>query len=139
MSGPDAQLDLSGFVNAIERLREGLERHRREPADEMLWDGLIQLFEFTYELGHRMLRRYLRIIAPAPDVYDSVSFQDLIRSGSDQGLLRGDWPAWRRYRDMQARSSHTYSATAAQQVVGIIPEFLLEAAYLRDQLRQRLG
>ena len=134
MSGSDAQLDLSGFVNAIERLREGLERHQREPADEMLRDGLIQRFEFTYELGHRMLRRYLRMIAPAPDVYDSMAFQDLIRSGGDQGLLRGDWPAWRRYRDMRARSSHTYSATAAQQVVGIIPEFLLEAAYLRDQL-----
>ena len=139
MSESDSQLDISAFVSAIERLREGLAQHQREPADEQLRDGLIQRFEFTYELGHRILRRYLRMIAPSPEAYDSMSFQDLIRSGDDQGLLRDDWPAWRRYRDMRARSSHAYSAAAAQQVVAIIPEFLAEAAYLRDQLQQRLG
>jgi nucleotidyltransferase substrate binding protein (TIGR01987 family) len=139
MSESDSQLDISAFVSAIERLREGLAQHQREPADEQLRDGLIQRFEFTYELGHRILRRYLRMIAPSPEAYDSMSFQDLIRSGDDQGLLRDDWPAWRRYRDMRARSSHAYSAAAAQQVVAIIPEFLAEAAYLRDQLRRRLG
>jgi nucleotidyltransferase substrate binding protein (TIGR01987 family) len=139
MSEPSEQLDITAFVSAIARLHEGLERHRREPADEQLRDGLIQRFEFTYELSHRMLRRYLRMIAPSPDAYDSMSFQDLVRSGDDQGLLRGDWTAWRRYRDMRARSSHTYSAAAAQQVVAIIPEFLSEAAFLRDQLQARLG
>ena len=54
-------------MNAVARLREGLERHRREPNDEQLRDGLIQRFEFTYELSHRMLRRYLRMIAASPD------------------------------------------------------------------------
>jgi len=29
------------LVNAVARLQEGLERHRREPADEQLRDGLI--------------------------------------------------------------------------------------------------
>ena len=139
MTESGTELDISAFVNAIERLRQGLERHRREPADEQLRDGLIQRFEFTYELSHRMLRRYLRMIAPSPDAYDSMSFQDLVRSGDDQGLLRGDWTARRRFRDMWARSSHTYSAAAAQQVVAITPEFMSEAAFLRDQLQARLG
>jgi len=44
------ELEIGLFVNAVERLREGLERHRREPHDEQLRDGLIQRFEFTYEL-----------------------------------------------------------------------------------------
>ena len=65
-------------------------------------------------------------------------FQDLIRSGNEQGLLRGDWPAWRRYRDMRARTSHTYAAAVAEQVAAGIPDFLAEAMYLRDQLQQRL-
>jgi nucleotidyltransferase substrate binding protein (TIGR01987 family) len=123
----------------VERLREGLERHRREPGDEQLRDGLIQRFEFTYELSHRMLRRYLRHVAASPDAFDRMPFQELIRSGNEQGLLLGDWPAWRRYRDMRARTSHTYAAAIAAQVVAAIPDFLTEATHLRDQLARRLA
>ena len=85
-----------------------------------------------------MLRRYLRWVAPTPGEYDEMPFQDLIRTGNQHGLLRGDWTAWRRYRDMRARTSHTYAAAVAEQVVAGIPDFLSEAKFLRDQLQQRL-
>ena len=85
-----------------------------------------------------MLRRYLRMVAASPEIYDQMPFQDLIRTANEQGLLRGDWSAWRRYRDMRARTSHTYSATVAAEVVAGIPDFLAEATYLRDQLTSRL-
>ena len=132
-------LDISPLVNAVARLREGLERYQREPADDQIRDGLIQRFEFTYELSHRMLRRYLRRISASPGLFDQMPFQDLIRTGNEQGLLRGDWPAWRRYRDMRARSSHTYAAAVAAEVVACIPEFLAEAGYLLDRLTERLA
>jgi len=120
-------------------LQEGLERHRREPADDQLRDGLIQRFEFTYELAHRLLRRYLREASPSPSSFDQMAFADLIRAAGEQGLLLGAWPAWRRYRDMRARTSHAYAATIAAQVVAGIPEFLAEAIYLRDQLQARVA
>lgn len=121
------------------RLEEGLARHRREPVDEQLRDGLIQRFEFTYELAHRLLRRYLRQVSASPEAFDQMTFADLIRTANEQGLLLGDWPAWRRYRDMRARTSHTYAAAVAAQVVSGIPEFLAEAMHLRDQLQRRLA
>ncbi len=131
-------LDISALVNAVARLREGPDRHRLTPQDEQLRDGMIQRFEYTYELSHRMLRRYLRTTAPSPGEYDQMPFQGLIRTGDDQGLLRGDWPRWRRFRDMRARTSHTYSAAVAEQVVAGIPEFLEEATHLMHQLQRRL-
>lgn len=138
MSDARPPLDISPLVQAVARLAEGLERHRREPQDEQLRDGLIQRFEFTYEISHRMLRRYLRMVAASPGAFDQMPFQDLIRAGNEQGLLRGDWPTWRRYRDMRARTSHTYAAAVAAQVAAGIPDFLAEANHLRDQLQQRL-
>jgi hypothetical protein len=60
-------LDITSLGNAVRRLREGLERHKREPTDEQLRDGLIQRFEFTYELTHKMLKRYLKETAASPD------------------------------------------------------------------------
>jgi nucleotidyltransferase substrate binding protein (TIGR01987 family) len=138
MSDPAPPLDIGSFVRVVARLTEGLDRHHQEPDDEQLRDGLIQRFEFTYELSHRMLRRYLRMVAASPDIFGQMPFQDLIRTGNEQGLLRGDWPAWRRYREMRARTSHAYAAAIAAQVAAGVPAFLDEATYLRDQLEQRL-
>lgn len=85
-----------------------------------------------------MLRRYLRLVSASPDMYDGMPFQDLIRTGNEQGLLRSVWPTWRHCRDMRARSSHTYSAAIAEQVTAGIPDYLAEATHLCGQLLQRL-
>src|SRR6185437_1767202 len=106
-------LDITSLGNAVQRLREGLARYEREASDEQIRDGLIQRFEFTYELSHRMLRRYLKEILPSSDEIDRMPFADLIRVGNAQGLLQGDWPAWRRFREMRSRTSHAYDARLA--------------------------
>src|SRR6266567_2612356 len=117
------KLDVTSLANAVQHLRDGLGRCEREPADEQLRDGLIQRFEFTYELSHRMLKRYLRENSPSPDDIERMPFADLIRTGNAEGLLRSEWPAWRRFREMRTRTSHTYDAKAALQVVAAIPAF----------------
>ena len=86
-----------------------------------------------------MLRRFIRQGAASPEEVDRLAFQDLIRTANQQGLLLGDWPTWHRYRDLRARTSHTYQAETAQQVAAAIPDFLAEAEYLRDELRKRLA
>ena len=132
-------LDLSSFENAIARLEEGLARYRQDITDTQIRDGLIQRFEFTYELSHKMLKRYLEQTSPTPQAFDAMPFQDLIRSGNEQGLLLGDWPRWRVYREMRAKTSHTYDEQKALEVVAVIPGMLAEAQYLRDQLNKRLA
>src|SRR6516162_1056870 len=133
------KLDTSSLGNAVRRLREGHARHQREPADEQIRDGLIQRFEFTYELSHKMLRRYLKETAASPDEVDRMPFADLIRTGNAQGLLRSDWPAWRHFREMHARMNHTYDARSAAQVAAAIPAFLQEAEHLCAELQRRLA
>jgi nucleotidyltransferase substrate binding protein (TIGR01987 family) len=132
-------IDITPLVNVVDRLREGLARHQSEPADDQLRDGLIQRFEFTYELCHHMLKRFLRQNAASPEDLDRMAFPDVIRTANQQGLLLGDWPAWHRYRDLRARTSHACHAEIAQQVASAIPVFPAEAEYLRDELRRRLA
>src|SRR5690348_16381528 len=115
--------DPTALANAVTRLREGLARYEREPADELLRDGLIQRFEFTYELSQRTLRRYLVETAASPDEIARLSFADMIRAAKAQGLIRGDWPDWRRFREMRTRTSHTYDKSTAAAVVAGIPAF----------------
>jgi nucleotidyltransferase substrate binding protein (TIGR01987 family) len=131
-------LNISPFDRAIERLREGLARYQRDISDEQIRDGLVQRFEFTYELAWKTLKRYLEQAAASPAEIDAMTFADLIRTANEQGLLLGDWPKWRLYRDMRGKTSHTYDERIALQVVAGIPAFLDEVDYLRDQLKKRL-
>ena len=133
------KLDLSSFHNALARLREGLARYQQDTTDTQIRDGLVQRFEFTYEIAHKTLKRYLEQASPTPEQYDLMPFQDLIRSGNEQALLLGDWSAWRAYRDMRSRTSHTYDEAIALQVVAGIPAFLDEATHLCDQVSLRLA
>lgn len=135
----DAKPDISTLEKAIQRLQEGLVRYQSDITDTQIRDGLIRRFEFTYELGHRMLKRYLEFASATPEQYDAMPFQDLIRSGNEQGLLRGDWSRWRQYRDMRSKTSHTYDEAVALAVVAGIADFLDETIYLRDRLRERLA
>lgn len=139
MRADSQKLDITSLENAVVRLDEGLRRYLTDVTDAQIRDGLIQRFEFTYELSHKMLKRYLESIAASPVEYDEMPFADLIRVGNEQGLLASDWPTWRTFRQMRGRTSHTYDEKVAVQVVEGIPAFLREATHLRDQLRSRLA
>lgn len=130
-------LDLTPLINALQRLAEGLARYQVDTTDAQIRDGLVQRFEFTYEISQRMLKRYLESVSATPGEYDAMPFADIVRSGNEQGLLRGDWSHWKRYREMRGKTSHTYDERTAVEVVAGIPEFLLEAEYLLKQLQSR--
>lgn len=129
--------ELASLERAAQRLAEGIVRYQRESQDDQLRDGLIQRFEFTYELSHKVLRRILTARAASPDDIAGLSFADLIRTASVEGLIVGDWPAWRRYRDLRSRSSHTYDEEQALLVVAGIPDFLAEVQGMILRLRER--
>jgi nucleotidyltransferase substrate binding protein (TIGR01987 family) len=129
------KLDLTSLERAIQRLDEGWLRYQQDISDTQIRDGLIQRFEFTYEISHKMLKRHLEMTSPSPALFDGMNFSDLIRSGNERGLLLGNWPQWRTYRDMRARTSHTYDEAIALEVVAGIPAFQQEAAFLLDRLQ----
>lgn len=135
----DIKLDIEPLYRAIQRLKEGLSRFEQNESDDQLRDGLIQRFEFTYELSHKMLKRFLEVTSASPAEYDEMTFQDLIRTGNERGLLKGDWTNWKRYRDMRAKTSHAYAEEIAMDVVSEIPAFLDEADQLAARLRAELS
>lgn len=135
----DDRLDITPLDRAIQRLDEGWARYQRDVGDLQIRDGLIQRFEFTYEISHKMLKRFLELTSPTAEKYDHMAFPDLIRSGNEQGLLLGEWSDWKVYRDLRAKTSHTYDEGIALEVVAGIPRFLEEARHLRDRLRERLA
>lgn len=132
-------LSIQSLANAIARLDEGWRRYRQDISDTQIRDGLIQRFEFTYEISHKTLKRYLEYASANPAAFDHMTFQDLIRTANEQGLLLGNWSDWKQYRDMRSRTSHTDDEATALAVVQGIEKFLAEAVFLHRTLQSKLA
>jgi nucleotidyltransferase substrate binding protein (TIGR01987 family) len=134
-----ASLDLTSLGNAIAQLRTGLETLNLTPGNQLYRDGVIQRFEFTYGLCHRMLVRFLEQTSAAAGDVDQMSFAALIRTADERGLLKSGWDKWQLFREARNITSHTYNQAKAEQVMAVVPEFLSEAKFLYEQLQQHLG
>jgi nucleotidyltransferase substrate binding protein (TIGR01987 family) len=136
-------LDFTPLGNAISQLEKSLQYATSPMAKndpglfEQLRNSVIQCFEFTYELSHKMLKRYIEEIVASPEEIDLKTFQNLIRLGNEKDLLRSDWKQWRAYRQARTDSSHTYNERKAESVYQIAADFLLEAKHLHQQLIKR--
>jgi nucleotidyltransferase substrate binding protein (TIGR01987 family) len=119
---------------AIQRLEEGLATHRAAPDDDLVRDGLIQRFEFTYDLACKTLRRVVIARSANADLAAAMSFPELIRAADEQNLLAHGWSAWKRYREQRNITSHTYDLEKAREVASRVPEFLAEAKELAGRL-----
>jgi nucleotidyltransferase substrate binding protein (TIGR01987 family) len=136
-------IDISSLENAIAQLETSLKYSESDLAKQdegiakQFRAAAIQAFEFTYEISHKMLKRYLKDSEASPEVIEELNFSDLIRTGFAKGLLLGSWDKWRTYRKARGITSHTYFENQAIEVFLQIPEFLKEAKYLRDQINAR--
>lgn len=133
-------INISSLHSAIAQLEKAIGYSRSDvvAADpglqEQLRNSVIQCFEFTYELSHKMLKRFIESTAASPEEVDLLSFADLIRTANEKGLLRSDWTRWRVYRQARTDSSHTYDRAKAEAVFAIAPDFLEEAQFLAARI-----
>ncbi len=132
-------IELEPLNKAIERLTSAVERHSREPADDMVRDSVIQRFEFTYDLSHKMLRRVLEATMGDSGEVAQMTFPTLIRTGWEQGLVAGGWLAWEEYRKLRNTTSHTYDEAKAILAVSQIPDFLEDVRALAKRLAERVS
>lgn len=130
-------LDLTSFTKAIATLGEALSAYQKEPQNAFIRDACIQRFEYSYELTHKMLRRYLEMTEPTTILINDLSFPSLIRLGYARGLLGTEWVVWKDFRDARNITSHTYDEGKALEVLTVIPEFLTEAKRLALTIQKR--
>lgn len=130
-------IDFSSLQKALKTLEEALTARAADPADKFIRDACIQRFEYSYELSHKMLRRFLEATEPSPARIGELSFPDLIRLGFERGILAGEWVVWKGFRDARNITSHAYDETKAEEVLAGIPPFLQEAGKMLKEMTRR--
>lgn len=97
--------------------------------------GVIQHFEFTYELCWKFIRRWLKTNV-SPAVADGVARRELFRLAAENRLIV-DVEQWMRHHDARNRTSHTYDPSVAESVYAAAHEFVGDARRLLEALEAR--
>lgn len=139
------RIDLGALRSSLTSLQDGLDvvqspwfKAQTPQVQNTLIAGVIQNFEFVYEIGVKTLRRRLEIDAAVPTEVDALGFRDLLRRAAEQGLI-DDVESWFRYRELRNITAHTYDGARAQEVYLKTVEFLISARSLLEQLEARNG
>ncbi len=138
-------IDLTPMAKAVTTLTESLrlveesEGRLSEPMLLLAQRGLIQAFEYNYEMAVGMMTRYLRETSPDPDRHDLGVFQELIRVADENQLVLSPFGRWKAFRHARNMTSHTYDEAKALAVVAIIPEFEREVVHLLSRLQEKLA
>lgn len=140
----NSTLDLTALQNALQSLEQSLAivgnvdwfSQQSAPMRNTLIAGVIQNFEFVYELSVKMIRRQLERDAASPTEVDESSFRDLMRAAGEKGLI-SEVEAWFGYRRMRNLTAHTYDHAKAMQVYQGTLEFVKDAHALLQVLETR--
>ena len=131
-------LNLESLNKAVRSLEEVVIEYQKDIDNKFIRDATIQRFEYTFELCHKMLRRYLELTEASAESVEEMTFPALIRTSSERGLLLNSWEQWKQYRQGRNLTSHTYDEDKAIYVYSVIPAFLQDAQYLLQKLSERV-
>ena len=141
---PNKPLNLEPLDQALHALKQSIDittQFSNDPSTTIahkatLQAGVIQHFEFCYELSWKILKRYLSLETPAPELIDTMSFQELIREGAQKGVIKNA-EKWLSYRHKRNMTSHTYHAETAAIVYKTTLAFYQDAFALLSKLKEK--
>ena len=137
------KLDLSSLHKAVESLEKALRvaddgvfmSQLNDEQKQTVRAGVIQNFEFTYELCWKFMQRWLQVNLGSAYVA-GVSRRQLFRLSAEHRLI-GDVDRWMVYHDARNETAHTYDENTAEDVFETAQKFLADARGLLEALEAR--
>ncbi|MCA6071138.1 MAG: nucleotidyltransferase substrate binding protein [Endomicrobium sp.] len=133
------KLDLSSFKKAVKSLEQAIEisnkliKGANTPEEKFFKAGVIQNFEFTYELSWKIIQRCIELyFNPGIEV---VTRRDLFRMAFKYNLIE-DPKDWYEYQQNRNITSHAYDELKADAVYQIAKIFIEDAKYLLAKLEE---
>ncbi|KXS55346.1 MAG: nucleotidyltransferase substrate binding protein [Marinobacter sp. T13-3] len=102
----------NNFRKAFNQLDSAVQLSEERELSDLEKQGLIQAFEYTYELSWNMIRDYFRWQGNT----GITGSRDAIREAFANGLIE-DGDGWMRMLKDRNRTSHTYNEETAQEIL----------------------
>jgi len=135
-------LDLTSLQKAVTSLESSINvanSHIKGEVDtaieQVIRAGVIQNFEFTYELCIKFLKRWIELNVSGSNP-DSITFKELLRIAAESQLIQ-DLDDWTEYREARNETSHTYDNDKADDVFNVARNFAKDARQLLLTLEKK--
>jgi len=106
------QQRLNNFSKVVQQLDEAIELMHQRDLSKLEKQGVIQGFEYSYELGWNTLKDFL----VWQGIEGIVGSRDCIREAFSKGLI-SDGQGWMRMLADRNRTSHTYNEETAEAIL----------------------
>ncbi|MBN2689437.1 MAG: nucleotidyltransferase substrate binding protein [Gammaproteobacteria bacterium] len=138
-------LDFSSLKKAVAAMNDAVANANDESFMQGLTEtqqniiraGVIQNFEFTYELCWKMMQRWIKLNI-SPEDANPRNKRDLFRIAARYNLLNNP-DEWFEYNEARNMTSHTYDEDNAEYVFTIAVKFIDSAKELLQELQVRNG
>ncbi len=135
-------LDLSSLQKAVVSLESSINVASSQikgevdtAIEQVIRAGVIQNFEFTYELCWKFMKRWLEINVGGATL-DGATRKELFRMAAESQLI-SDVDDWMEYHDAHNETSHTYDNDKADDVYKISLKFAEDAKQLLAMLEKK--
>lgn len=135
-------LDLSSLKKAVHSLEKSVKvasKHIRGSAntdeEQVIRAGVIQNFEFTFELCWKFMKRWLEINIGSAAA-DAATRKELFRMAAESRLIP-DVEPWFSFNKFRNETAHTYDESTAQEVYESAVKFAAAAKALLKVLESK--
>jgi nucleotidyltransferase substrate binding protein (TIGR01987 family) len=133
------ELIIEPLEKALTTLKEAWTEYNKDLSNTFVKDSVIQRFEYTFELSHKILRRFLSETETSKAEISEMLFNELIRLGCKRGLLLNDLETWDKYRKSRNLTSHNYDGFNADSIAVIIPVFIEDIDYELAKIKEKMN
>jgi nucleotidyltransferase substrate binding protein (TIGR01987 family) len=109
------QQRFSNFTNAFSKLSQVVNQAKEKKLSELETEGLIQRFEYMYELAWKTLQDYIKDIGIADINGPSKVLQEALKM-----KLITDSEGWSKLKKSREKTSHTYDPETAEEIKELI-------------------
>ena len=122
---------------ALITLKEAWLEFQKNTENTFVRDSVIQRFEYTFEMAHKILRRFLAETETNRAEISQMYFNELIRLGCKRNLLLNDLETWDKYRKLRNLTSHDYDEFNTDNIILIIPTFIEDIEYELAKINEK--
>jgi len=125
----------NSYKKAFAALERAVVVAQERKLNEMEELGLVQSFEFTFELSWKVLKDYLE----SKGFKDFHGSKDSLKLAFQEGLIN-DGEIWMEMIDNRNRSSHTYEENIARLIISlVISKYFLKFKELSEKMNSYLS
>ncbi len=121
-------------LSPLKKAAKSLEKALMQQKNEYVRDAVIQRFEYTFELGWKMLMRYFKV----EEGIREYNIKELFREAGKQSLIDSveDWFEYHKGRNL---TTHAYNEKVAEETYEIAQRFSPAINKLILELEKKLG